>query len=162
MITMKIKGLVDEDFVNYKLPCMYICTARCSFKCDDENHGNYCQNSSLALSADLDINDDKIIQRYLQNDITKAICFSGLEPLDQFKELTSFIRKFRNEYKCDDMIVIYSGYNRDEIPKQIRTLQEFPNIIIKFGRYYPGQRKHKDEVLGVKLASKNQYAEQIS
>jgi hypothetical protein len=37
----------------------------------------------------------------------------------------------------------------------------FDNIVIKFGRYRPGQQKHFDEVLGVELASDNQYAKRI-
>lgn len=31
---MKITGLVDEDFINYKAPSMFISTSKCSFKCD--------------------------------------------------------------------------------------------------------------------------------
>lgn len=159
---MRIKGLIDEDFVNFKLPCMYICSAECSFKCDSENGGDYCQNSILAKAEDLDINDDAIIKRYLANDITKSICISGLEPFDQFDEMLEFIKKLRNEYACDDFVVIYSGYNADEIADKVEALKGFKNIIVKFGRYIPRQRKHMDKVLGVKLASSNQYAEQIS
>ena len=35
-------------------------------------------------------------------------------------------------------------------------------IIIKYGRFIPNQQKHYDEILGVYLASDNQYAEKIS
>ena len=38
----------------------------------------------------------------------------------------------------------------------------FPNIIIKFGRFIPNQEGHYDEVLGINLASKNQFGEKIS
>jgi hypothetical protein len=41
-------------------------------------------------------------------------------------------------------------------------LKSFSNIIIKFGRFIPNQEPHYDEVLGVKLASDNQYARRIS
>ena len=37
-----------------------------------------------------------------------------------------------------------------------------PNIIIKFGRFVPMQQPHFDPILGVNLASDNQYAKQIS
>jgi hypothetical protein len=40
-------------------------------------------------------------------------------------------------------------------------LKNFDNIIIKYGRYIPGQEKHFDETLGVYLASDNQYAERL-
>jgi len=34
------------------------------------------------------------------------------------------------------------------------------NIIVKFGRYRPNQEKHYDKILGVFLASDNQYAKE--
>ena len=37
-------------------------------------------------------------------------------------------------------------------------LKDFENVIIKFGRYIPNDENKFDEILGVKLASKNQYA----
>ena len=37
----------------------------------------------------------------------------------------------------------------------------YDNIIIKFGRYIPNQQSHFDIVLGVNLASDNQYAERL-
>ena len=73
-----------------------------------------------------------------------------------------FIDLLRNKYKNDDMVVIYSGYNKNEITAFEEVLKQYKNIIVKYGRYVPGERKHKDPVLGVKLASWNQYAEQIS
>ena len=40
-------------------------------------------------------------------------------------------------------------------------LKELKNVIIKFGRYIPGQEKVFDEILGIYLASSNQYAKHI-
>jgi hypothetical protein len=60
-------------------------------------------------------------------------------------------------------VVIYSGYYKHELPTEyIQRLQIVPNIIVKFGRFIPNEQPHYDEVLGVKLASSNQYAEVIS
>lgn len=157
---MKIKGLIEEDFVNYKQPSMFIQTCFCSFKCEKDCGKQVCQNSQLANATIIDIDDDKLIERYLGNPITKSIVFGGLEPIDQFNELVSFIYKFRQ--KTRDMIVIYSGYNKDEVTEKIITLKEFPNIIVKFGRFIPDDIAREDPVLGVSLASHNQYAEQIS
>lgn len=39
---------------------------------------------------------------------------------------------------------------------------KWKNIIVKFGRFIPNQHPHYDEVLGINLASDNQYAEKIS
>ena len=52
---MKIKGLIDEDWVNYKKPSMYIAFPRCSFKCDKECGRQVCQNSALANEKNIEI-----------------------------------------------------------------------------------------------------------
>ena len=74
--------------------------------------------------------------------------------------MKEFVQKLR-EYSNDD-IVIYTGYNKDEVIEYVKELSIYPNIIVKFGRYIPNQEKHFDDVLGVYLASDNQYAERIS
>ena len=33
---MKVKNLLDEDFVNFKKPSMFIATSKCDFKCEKE------------------------------------------------------------------------------------------------------------------------------
>lgn len=159
---MKIKGLTDEDFLQYRLPCMFIVTSFCTFKCDIESGVGCCQNSHLAKQTPSDISDDLIIQRYLNNNITKAIVFGGLEPIEQFGELLQFINKFRIKYECNDDVVIYTGFNKREIRNQLKLLAIFDNIIVKFGRFVPNSRKKYDAVLGVTLSSPNQYAERIS
>ena len=43
---MIIKQLVDEDFVNYKKPSMFIGFPTCDWKCEREcGHQGLCQNS---------------------------------------------------------------------------------------------------------------------
>jgi hypothetical protein len=41
-------------------------------------------------------------------------------------------------------------------------LRYYKNIYVKFGRYLVGQEPHYDEVLGVTLASDNQYGKKVS
>ncbi len=159
---MVVKGILDEDFVNYRAPSMFISTNTCTFKCDKESGVSCCQNSSLAKKPGGAIPDDLIISRYLSNKITRAIVFGGLEPLDQFGELMEFLTKLRVRYDCHDPVVIYTGYNKNEILDKILKLQKFDSIIIKYGRFIPNDEKRYDEVLGVELASSNQVAEMIS
>ncbi len=161
---VNIKTIVDEDFVNYKSPVMYIGTARCGGKCCIEAGIplSVCHNDGWRSQATIKMADDIIIQRYIKNDLTNAICFAGLEPFEQFDEMFSLISKLRTEYNCDDMVVIYTGYNKSEISHWVETLKKYKNIIIKFGRYVPNRTSHYDAVLGVYLASDNQYAEKIS
>lgn len=157
---MVIKQIISEDFVNYKKPSMVIGFPRCTFKCEKECGKQVCQNSTLATASEIEVKVDDIVSRYLQNNITSAIVFAGLEPFDSFLDayrLLSFLRE-----KTKDDIVIYTGYTEEELDWAIPTLKTFPNIIIKFGRYIPGHAPHYDEVLGVNLASDNQYAKIIS
>ena len=158
---MRIKGITDEDFVNYKLPSMFIATATCSFKCDKEHGSPVCQNGPLAKQKSVRVDAADLCHRYMSNRITHAVVFGGLEPFDQFDDILFMIRYLRVSF-CHDDIVIYTGYNKGEIEDKILLLHEFPNIVIKFGRYIPGHQPHFDPVLGVNLASDNQYAERIS
>lgn len=153
---MEIKGLITEDFVNYKKASMTIIFPYCTFKCGKD----YCQNSSLAKTPIIEISIDDLVNRYINNPITEAVVMQGLEPFDSWNDLKEFVQKLR-EYNNDD-IVIYTGYNKDEVSKYIKELSVYPNIIIKFGRYIPNQDGHYDDVLGVYLISNNQYAERIS
>jgi hypothetical protein len=68
-------------------------------------------------------------------------------------------------------VVIYTGYTEYELTiddagrtenASYNWLKHYPNIYVKFGRYIYGQASHFDEVLGVKLASDNQYSKKVS
>ena len=152
---MKIKGLVDEDFVNYKKPSMFISTYTCSFKCCEECGQAVCQNLPLVSQPTVEVDNAELAQRYVNNNITKAVVLGGLEVLDDVKDVFEFIRVFRRY--SDDDIVIYTGYRDDEIQPCVDRLKAITeNVIIKFGRFVPDQQPHYDKVLGVKLASDNQ------
>ena len=159
---MIIKGIIDEDVVNYKKISMTIEFPYCSFKCDKECGMQVCQNSRLASFPNLKIDAESLIKRYLANSISESIVMQGLEPFDSWSDLICFIHLLRKKYKCEDNVVIYTGYKEDEVKSKIKILQKYSNIIIKFGRYIPNQEPHKDEILGVNLASDNQYARKIS
>lgn len=161
---MRIKGLVDEDFTNYKKPSMFISTCKCDWKCLTEKglDLSICQNSSISKQNTIEVSTTDLCSRYLKNSITKSIVIGGLEPMLQFDEVVEFIEVLRNEFYCSDDVVIYTGYYKEEILAEIEILKLYPNIIIKYGRYVPNDRAHFDEVLGVELASQNQFAERIS
>lgn len=172
---MIIKQLVDEDFVNYKKPSMFIGFPKCSWKCEKECGQKVCQNSALSQAQNIEIDAKTLMDRYLSNPITSAIVCGGLEPFDSFSDLLKLVECIRS-YTMDD-IIVYSGYTKDELENGLfylenynsitredayNYLKTFPNIIVKFGRFIPGQQPHYDSVLGVMLASDNQYAERIS
>ena len=154
---MKIKGIINEDFVNYCKICMTIEMPTCDFKCDRECGSQVCQNSDLARQPSFDIDIKDLIAIYISNPITESICFQGLEPMDSFSDLLECIDAFRK--KTLDDIVIYTGYNKNEITDFLTKLKKYDKIIIKYGRYVPNDKPHYDPVLGVNLASNNQYAE---
>lgn len=161
---MQIKGLKDEDFVNYKKPSMFIIFPYCSFKCDKENGCVLCQNSHLAQEPVMNMPVNTILHRYLQNNITKAIVCGGLEPFDSENELFELIELARDYMGIRDDIVIYTGYTEEELQDNFvfKQIIQFPNIVIKFGRFRPNEEAHFDEVLGIKLASNNQYAKRYN
>ncbi len=172
---MIVKEIRDEDFTSYKKPSMVIGFPSCTFKCERECGQKMCQNSALATVPDIEMAYGHIVDRYLKNPITKAIIMAGLEPFDSAPSLVGLINFFRQH--TNDDIVIYTGYTEEEIKCMQYTvyyswgkqsysyfgeIAKHPNIIIKYGRFVPNQQPHYDEVLGIALASDNQYAERIS
>lgn len=158
---MKIRGIIFEDIINYKKISLTIMMPYCSFKCDKECGVQVCQNSKLANDPIIEIDPESFINKYyLDNPIVEALVFQGLEPFDSWEELYYFIDLFRD--KSNDDIVIYTGYEIGEVRDYVNILKEYKNIIIKFGRFIPNQKSYFDEVLGVNLASRNQYALKIS
>lgn len=160
---MRVKGIIEEDFTNFKFPSMFINTCFCDFKCCTESGLGIevCQNAPLAQAATRDIQNSVIYQHFVNNPITKAIVLGGMEPFMQFDEVVDLIHMFR-ENGCLSDFIIYTGYYPDEIKDKIKDLKLFKNIIIKFGRYIPNRPSKYDEVLGITLVSDNQYAERIS
>lgn len=161
---MRVKTIIDERFDDYRLPSMFICTISCGGKCCIEAGIplSVCQNDGWRSGAPVSISDRKLVERYLKNNITSAIVFGGLEPFEQWNEIVFFIRVLRLNYHCNDDVVIYTGYNKDEVKNKLKLLDGISNIIVKFGRYIPNRQSRYDDVLGVTLASDNQYAERIS
>ena len=158
---MLIKNLIDEDFINYKKASMFIAFPYCTFKCEKDCGIHCCQNSDLVRSRNIAISPYALAARYMDNPLTSSIVFGGLEPFDSFDDMVILIKCLRAHAPNDD-IVIYTGYNEDEVTDKVETLSKFKNIIIKYGRFIPNDEPRFDEVLGVNLASKNQYAKRIS
>lgn len=160
---MLVKAIVAEDFVNYKQPSMFISTCKCTWKCctDLGLDIGVCQNSPLSQSENIEVKDEAIYEHFSTNPITKAIVLGGLEPMLQLDEVLNLIKLFR-EKGDNSPFIIYTGYYPEEMPEAIEKLKKYKNIIIKFGRYIPDNKGRFDEVLGVHLASDNQYAKQIS
>lgn len=115
-----------------------------------------CQNENLRNQPIIDISVNDIIDRYDSNQLSRAIVFGGLEPLDSYEDIRCFLMNFR--YHHADPVIIYTGYTENEVLEKFSKLFLYENIIIKYGRYIPNKPSHHDMVLGVNLASDNQYA----
>ena len=159
---MKLKGIIDYDCTNYKEPVLTLEFPYCDFKCDKLNGCQVCQNSSLVKEPTIEISLKTIWKLYKQNPLTKGFCLQGLEPLDSIDDVLNFIKYIRGNNFCNDPIIIYTGYDKEEVTKFIYQIIDFDNIIIKWGRFIKGQNLHYDRILGVNLASDNQYAEKIT
>ena len=118
---MLVKGIIDEDFINYKKPAMIIEFPYCSFKCDKECGRAVCQNSPLANEPNIEIEHNKIINRFFENDISEAIVFQGLEPLDSFKDVLKLLAiLYLPAFAAKQIdVVIYTGYTKEELQNKI-------------------------------------------
>ena len=159
VMAIVVKNIKDEDFLQYKEPSMFVGFSRCNFKCGP----TLCQNSELARAPDIEITAEEICDRYGRNPITKAIVLGGLDPFDTPTQCLELCNKFRKRFS--DTIVIYTGYTEKEIEEDEGNLKwlhtnliSLHNVIIKYGRYVPGQIAHYDGLLGVNLANDEQYA----
>ena len=154
-----VKTIVDENFQDYKKSSMFIVFPKCNFKCFRELglDASKCQNYEISKMKDIKISIFEIFIRYINNPITNAIVLGGLEPFESFDEVYSLISYFRTN-GCNDDFVIYTGYYPDEVKKYINELKKFENIVVKFGRFIPDSACKFDSLLGVNLASSNQYA----
>ena len=160
---MIVKLVKQDDFVQYKKPCVVVCFPNCTWKCCTEAGipTSVCQNQEMCELKDIDITPEDVYNLYKESLFAESICCSGLEPMLQFDDVLSLLKYFR-EHDCNADFVVYTGYYRNEIEDKVQELAKYKNVIVKFGRYVPNQARHYDEVLGVWLASDNQYAERIS
>lgn len=159
---IELNTLRDECLQDYRLTSLYLAFPNCTFKCCTEAGLplSTCQNCWIAKEKRIQIDEHKIVERYLENPVTKAIVCGGLEPIDSWTDLTLLVQAFRE--KTDDDFVIYTGYYEHEIGEKIAWLKQYKNIIVKFGRFIPNAKSRYDDILGVTLASDNQYAVRIS
>lgn len=162
-MNIRYKRIIDERFDDYKDVSLFIGSCFCDFKCckEAELPIEICQNSHLNNENTKTITYKEFFDRYINNPITSSIVIGGLEPILQINEILGLIKYFRKN-NITDPFIIYTGYKESEINSKIEALSKFENIIVKFGRYIPNQQKHFDKVLGVELASDNQYAVKIS
>lgn len=156
---MKIINIIDEDIINYKDISMFIAFPYCTGKCwkELELDPSICQNNQLREEKVIDISAEELIERYDRSELSKSVVFGGLEPMDSFNDLCKFIFLFRLNHK-ENKIVIYTGYKEEELTYKLSILKTYRNVIVKVGRYIPNRNKRFDDVMGVTLASDNQYA----
>lgn len=160
---MRTRGVIVEDFCNFKLPSLFISSISCDWKCCIEQGvgREICQNESIASSPIVDMSDVDILSLFTGSDITRAVVIGGLEPFLQFDEIDRLIALFRkSDVNCD--FIIYTGYYPEEIKNKLDILSRHKNIVVKFGRYILNGKPIYDPVLGIELASDNQYARRIS
>lgn len=161
---IELKGIIWEDMVNYKKICTTLMFPKCNWKCDIENGVQLCQNKGLAAAPSERHNIDDIMTTYMHTYLSEAIVLQGLEPLDSPLDCYTVAAALKR-WKINNDLVIYTGYypyepGIDQIINSIAYLTP-GHLIVKYGRYIPNQTSHYDPVLGVYLASDNQYGEII-
>lgn len=162
---IRLHGYLEENLQDYKKASMFLAFPKCSFKCATEqglNPEKICQNYFNIKEQIKEYRLSELYEVYRSNPITEAFVLGGLEPLDSFDDVWSFISFIRDNALLEDDIVIYTGYYPEEIQDKINKLKKFKNIYLKCGRFRIGQKSHYDEVLGVNLANEEQFGMKIS
>lgn len=162
---MEIKDIIDIDVVNYKKLSMTVIMPYCDFKCNKDAGKVVCHNYKLAHTPNVNMSIMDIANAFDKDTVVDALILQGLEPFHpkSIEDVYTLLRHIRLQNDTRD-IVIYTGYTEAECKEMgiIDRLNKIdPEIIVKFGRYIPDDKSHYDEVLGINLASENQYAKRI-
>lgn len=154
--SFRLKDAV-EVFQDYKKSALLFSTCYCDWKCCTELNIDIsvCQNSKISMQREVNLPFHRILDM-VRNSITDAVIFGGLEPFLQADELVQCIQYLRNNGVKKD-IVIYTGYYIEEISTETLLFLSLNQVILKCGRYIPNRSSKYDEVLGITLASDNQY-----
>ena len=104
-----IDGFIDRNVADVTIDCY-----SCSFKCDKLSGRQVCQNGALANSPNIKISVGRLVERYLNNPLSNAVVFGGLEPFEDIDNVVMFIDMMRSSGNNDDS-VIYTGYTEEEI-----------------------------------------------
>ncbi len=147
---MLIQNIIHNESMSYKWPIMRI-------ELPDSESVNLHIDEISAVVADGDI-----IKSYLFNEFTEAIYIVG-DLITQFPEIFNFIAKLRNDFYCDDDVIVFTEYRETELNSVLDALRMFRNIIVVFEdrsaiKY---SLAHYDDILGVYIPD-NQYARRIS
>jgi organic radical activating enzyme len=165
---MLVRKIIRDDNVNYKRTALFVGIGDCDWKCCKEAgmNASMCQNSELAkVSAwKMTANEclDVVVHR---KSFEQSVVIGGLEPFRDMNSLLELCRAVSSRCEFVDWdVVIYTGYYYNEIVEEVELIKESVGnhrLIIKFGRYDPALPPVKDSILGVELASSNQYAKII-
>jgi len=154
---MRILQIEDEVFSDYSKISMLVVVPFCTTCCWKELglDSSICQNDNPRGLPILDYSNRKIIERYVNNPLTNAIVFGGMDAWDSINEIIELIKLFRET--SDDDVVLYTGRKYSEIASKMYDLERFKNVYVKVGRYIPNQKPVIDKITGVKLANRGQY-----
>lgn len=125
------------------------------------NDCDFIGNNSYSLKLHKNLNEVKSLNTkdlYEKDDYDHSIYYTDKECTQPY---TGHVEDYWDGKLCWESDIV-NGYGEEEIEEYIDKLKVFPNMIVKFGRYVPYHEKHFDELLGIYLASDNQYAERIS
>lgn len=155
--TIRIKNL-QEVFQDYKKYSLLIGVCFCDWKCCLESGipVTVCQNHNLESAKFFEVSFDYVLKT-LNESYADALIIGGLEPFMQTDEVVQLL-KFLRENGVKKDLLVYTGYYLEEIDSYTIGLLSDLNVILKCGRYIPDRPSNKiDPVLGIKLASSNQY-----
>lgn len=158
---VRLGGTPKLVFNDYKKTGLYIpIGVNCTGKCWREQGltSDICQNWDMNNVYETYTIKD-ILEIYDKNPFLEAFIMTGMEAFDNFEEMLNLIKVIRS-YKNEE-IVIFTGYNPNELKDEINILKKFKDIIIKFGRYERDLKPKKDEVGGVTLVTSNQFFKRI-
>ena len=99
---MKLKGIIDCDFTNYKEPVLTLEFPTCDFKCDKLNKCKVCQNSELVYEPDIEMLEIDEHVKYLV--VASDGVWEFLSNKDVMKIIKPYFKSGDVEGACDEVV----------------------------------------------------------
>ena len=131
--TINVKDVIDEDFINYKKPNMFVATSTCTFKCEKEDCNVHCQNSKIVkqktIKENLNVRQlEALVQRLNENvpretkKIDKDIF--TLEKESELRELFGTAVKITKNNEKEKGKIEIEFYSKDDLERILKLLED--------------------------------------
>jgi len=149
---IRYKSITHERVEDAPFVGALICAVSCPIGCKG------CFNQTLKGEPNKCSYIPDLLDQVQENPFNDGIILAGLEWSQQPRELVAILKEAKNR---NLPVIVYTGYNIDTFVKRVPRIEEFPDVLIKYGAYNEKQLVLDHVEHGVRLASANQHIQSV-